>query len=287
MKTMKTMKQLLFCVSLFCVMICFYSCSNVEETVLEKQNIQQNLDKAQEDEAQELVAFIKMLNANQIQTRGRFWDRIKLFFIGDAWGWGYGVEYTSSPRGGLIAAVAFSVILATFGDEVPRRWWRLNSDWKVYNSPLREYEIIGNNHNKVIFEMMSTDNAIANGTFSNDYLYSSTSKKLKSYGYGYEMSLLEKSRLMLMMDKLKTCTTVEQFKSLMQRECPQRMSEFEVVENYVNGLVNRNDKATVRSYTKQVYAQIDSSSLAASAVSRLKTMIAVAENSKFLWLEIE
>lgn len=32
---------------------------------------------------------------------------------------------------------------------------------------------------------------------------------------GYEMLLLEKSRLMLMMDNLKTCTTVEQFRTLM------------------------------------------------------------------------
>ena len=45
------------------------------------------------------------------------------------------------------------------------------------------------------------------------------------------------------------------------------------------------DKSTVRDYTKQVYAQIDASSLDVSAVSRLKTMIAIAENSKFLWVE--
>lgn len=38
------------------------------------------------------------------------------------------------------------------------------------------------------------------------------------------------------------------------------MSEFELVANYVDGLINKNDKATVRSYTKQVYAQIDASS---------------------------
>lgn len=284
---MMTLKQFFFSASLFWVLICFSSCSNTEDAVLEKQNSQQTLEKVQEAEIQELITFIEMLNANQVQTRGRFWDRIKLFFIGDAWGWGYGVEYTSSSMGGLISAIVFSIVFATFSDSLPSQWWRLNSDWKVYNSPLRDYEIIGNNHNKATYDLMTTDNSIANGTFSNDYLYNSTNKKLKSYGYGYEMSLLEKSRLMLMMDNLKTCTTVEQFRTLMQRECPQRMSEFELVENYVDGLINKNDKATVRSYTKQVYAQIDASSLTASAISRLKTMIAVAENSKFLWLEIE
>jgi len=38
--------------------------------------------------------------------------------------------------------------------------------------------------------MMREDPVIANGTFSNYYLYNSTNKKLKSYGYTEEMPLL-------------------------------------------------------------------------------------------------
>lgn len=71
----------------------------------------------------------------------------------------------------------------------------------------------------------------------------------------------------------------------MKQEFPQRVSEFQLVESYINGLVNMDDKSTVRDYTKQVYAQIDASSLDVSAVSRLKTMIAIAENSKFCGLK--
>lgn len=281
---MKTVRTFLL---LFCVMCAIHSCSKTEDVILTEQKIDMSLEENQEAEIQRLISFINTLNNDQIQTRGRFWDRIKLFFIGDAWGFGYGVEYTSNPTGGLIAAIAFSVILATYGDEVPRRWWHLNSNWQVYSAPLRDYERIGNDHNKVIYNMMTTDNMIVNGTFSNDYLYNSACKKLKSCGYSYEMSSLERPRLMLMMNELKTCTTVEQLRALMQKECSQRMSELDFVESYVNGLVNRDDKTTVRNYTKQVYAQIDASSLAGSVVSRLKTMIAIAENSKCLWLESE
>lgn len=289
MKTVEIMRRLSSIMLLECMMFCFYSCSERKDIVssFDGQVIEMDSDETQEEKMQELISFVNILNANQVQTRGRFWDHLKLFFIGDAWGWGYGVEYTSSPAGGLIAAIAFSIISATFADEVPRQWWRLNSDWKVYDSPIRDYEVIGNNHNKAIYEMMTTDRSIANGTFSNDYLCNSTNKKLKSYGYTYEMSLLEKSRLMLVLDKLKACNTIEQLRTLMQQECFQRMSEFDFVVSYVDGLVNRNDKETVRSYTKQVYAQIDASSLSASVVYRLKTMIAVAENSKFLWVEVE
>ena len=53
------------------------------------------------------------LNANQVQTRGRFWDRIKLFFIGDAWGWGYGVEYASCLFYTSMAIVIIGFLLMT------------------------------------------------------------------------------------------------------------------------------------------------------------------------------
>lgn len=287
LEVMKAMRYFLFFLSLCCVIVLFDSCSEKEDIELNEQEVTPELSGEQEAEMQELISFIKVLNANHVQTRGRFWERIKLFFVGDAWGWGYGNEYTSNATAALITAIVFSVVSATFNDELPTRWWRLSSDWKVYSSPLRNYEIIGNDHNKAIYSMMTTDNAVANGTYSNDYLCSATNKKLKNYGYSYEMSVLEKSRLLLMMDKLKRCTSVDQLRTLMQQECPQRMSEFDFVESYVDGLVDKDDKPTVRSYTKQVYNQIDASSLTSSAISRLKTMIAIAENSKFLWLEIE
>ena len=132
---------------------------------------------------------------------------------------------------------------------------------------------------------MREDPVIANGTFSNYYLYNSTNHKLKSYGYTEEMPLLLQTRLLEIMDLVKKSTSVDQLMNLMKQEFPQRVSEFQLVESYINGLVNMDDKSTVRDYTKQVYAQIDASSLDVSAVSRLKTMIAIAENSKFLWVE--
>ena len=82
------------------------------------------------------------------------------------------------------------------------------------------------------------------------------------------------------MDLVKKSTSGDQLMNLMKQEFPQRVSEFQLVESYINGLVNMDDKSTVRDYTKQVYAQIDASSLDVSAVSQ-KTMIAIAENSKF------
>ena len=108
---------------------------------------------------------------------------------------------------------------------------------------------------------------------------------MKSYGYTEEMPLLLQARLLEITDLVKKSTSVDQLMNLMKQEFPQRVSEFQLVESYINGLVNMDDKSTVRDYTKQVYAQIDASSLDVSAVSRLKTMIAIAENSKFLWVE--
>ena len=161
-------------------------------------------------------------------------------------------------------------------------WYRRNV---FENKDEATYEIIGNDHNKTIYNMMREDPVIANGTFSNYYLYNSTNKKLKSYGYTEEMPLLLQTRLLEIMDLVKKSTSVDQLMNLMKQEFPQRVSEFQLVESYINGLVNMDDKSTVRDYTKQVYAQIDASSLDVSAVSRLKTMIAIAENSKFLWVE--
>lgn len=279
---MKTIKQIVFCVSLLLVMNCFYYCSNSNDVVI---NTQQNQEKTQDVEIQELIDFIETLNANKIQTRGPFWNRIKRFLVGDAWGYGWGVNKGLTPRGGLITAVVFSLICAASDDDLPRNWWHLSSNWKVYDAPLRPYEIIGNDHNKTIYNMMREDPVIANGTFSNYYLYNSTNKKLKSYGYTEEMPLLLQTRLLEIMDLVKKSTSVDQLMNLMKQEFPQRVSEFQLVESYINGLVNMDDKSTVRDYTKQVYAQIDASSLDVSAVSRLKTMIAIAENSKFLWVE--
>lgn len=214
-----------------------------------------------------------------------FGIELKRFLVGDAWGYGWGVNKGLTPRGGLITAVVFSLICAASDDDLPRNWWHLSSNWKVYDAPLRPYEIIGNDHNKTIYNMMREDPVIANGTFSNYYLYNSTNKKLKSYGYTEEMPLLLQTRLLEIMDLVKKSTSVDQLMNLMKQEFPQRVSEFQLVESYINGLVNMDDKSTVRDYTKQVYAQIDASSLDVSAVSRLKTMIAIAENSKFLWVE--
>ena len=73
---MKTIKQIVFCVSLLLVMNCFYSCSNSNDVVI---NTQQNQEKTQDVEIQELIDFIETLNANKIQTRGPFWNRIKRF----------------------------------------------------------------------------------------------------------------------------------------------------------------------------------------------------------------
>ena len=85
------------------------------------------------------------------------------------------------------------------------------------------------------------------------------------------MPLLLQTRLLEIMDLVKKSTSVDQLMNLMKQEFPQRVSEFQLVESYINGLVNMDDKSTVRDYTKQVYAQIDASSLDVSAVSRLKT----------------
>lgn len=71
---MKTIKQIVFCVSLLLVMNCFYSCSNSNDVVI---NTQQNQEKTQDVEIQELIDFIETLNANKIQTRGPFWNSHK------------------------------------------------------------------------------------------------------------------------------------------------------------------------------------------------------------------
>lgn len=285
---MKTMKQFLICLSLLCVMVCFYSCSNEEVTEPVSTDIQQNADAVQKAEMEELISFIEELNANivteRIQTRGRFWDRIKRILLGDAYGWGWGVNHGFPPKGALIPAAVFSIISA-FSTNVSGTW-RLNNDWKVYTSPRWEYEIIGNDHNKVIYDMMINDRTIASGTFTNEYLCNSTNKKLMSYGYSNGLSSLQNGYLLGIISSLKSCTTVEQLNTLMRRECPQSMSEFEFVERYVEGLVNLGDKSSVRSYTQRINTQIDSSSLGSAAISRLKTMVAIAENSKALWSEV-
>lgn len=285
---MKTMERLLFCLSLSLVMICFYSCSDEKEIGLDTQLMQQDANKTQEEKIQELIEFVETLNANleveQVQTRGRFWDRIRRILLGDAYGYGWGVDNGFSPRGGLIAAAVFSIIAAF--DSSSSGVWKLNSDWKVYDSPLRDYEIIGNDHNKVVYNLMITDRTIANGTFTNDYLCTATNKKLMSYGYSDEMSTLQRGMLLGVMIELKNCTTVEQLNSLMRGYAPNRMSEFEFVETYVNGLASISDKTSVRNYTQQINARIDSSSFSGVVRSRLKTMVAIAENSKALWIEV-
>lgn len=284
---MKTMKRLLFCLPLFLVMICFYSCSDEKEN-LDSQLMEQGTDKTQEATIQELIGFVETLNANlaieQVQTRGRFWDRIRHILLGDAYGYGWGVDNGFSPRGGLIAAAVFSIFVAF--DRSPSMVWKLNNDWKVYDSPLRDYEIIGNDHNKVVYNLIINDRTIANGTFTNDYLCTATNKKLMSFGYPDGMSALQRGSLMGVMVKLKNCTTVEQLNSLMRQEAPGHMDEFEFIETYVNGLASMNDKASVRSYTQQIIARIDSSSLNGAVRSRLKAMVAIAENSKALWIEV-
>lgn len=284
---MNTFGRFLICLSLFLITMFFHSCSDKKE-IDAPQYVEQSAEKSQYAEIQELIEFIDMLNANlgieHVQTRGRFWDRIRRILLGDAYGYGWGVENGFSPRGGLICAVVVSIVVA-FDNSSPRAW-KLNSDWKVYDSPLRDYEIIGNDHNKVIYNLISTDRTIANGNFTNDYLCTSVNKKLKSYGYSDEMSSLQRGTLMGIMIKLKNCTTVEQLNSLMRQEAPGCTDEFQFVESYVNGLANLNDKTSIRSYTQQINARIDNSSLSGVVRSRLKTMVAIAENSKALWTEV-
>ena len=103
---MKTIKQIVFCVSLLLVMNCFYSCSNSNDVVI---NTQQNQEKTQDVEIQELIDFIETLNANKIQTRGPFWNRIKRFLVGDAWGYGWGVNKGLTPRGGGVLASSMRI----------------------------------------------------------------------------------------------------------------------------------------------------------------------------------
>lgn len=89
------MKCLLFWLPLFFVMVCCYSCSNDSVIESDVPSAEQCMDKAQEEEEeiQELITFVKMLNTNlaveQVQTRGRFWNRIKRILIGDAYGYGW------------------------------------------------------------------------------------------------------------------------------------------------------------------------------------------------------
>ena len=177
------MKYLLFGIPLLFVMICCYSCSN--DAVIESDipSAEQCIDQAQEEEIQELIAFVEMLNANltakQTQTRGRFWDRIKRILIGDAYGYGWGVQNGLPAKGGLITAAIFSIITAFDKDSsMPRIW------------------------------------------------------------------------------------------------------------TYVDGLASLDDKVSVRSYTQQINDEIDNTTLTGVVKSRLKTMVAIAECSKTLWIEI-
>lgn len=268
--------------------MCYYSCSDKDEVLLKAQQTQSNVDANQNADIQELIVFVETLNANlgieRVQTRGRFWDRIKRIILGDAYGYGWGVNHGFTPRGGLITAAVFSLITAL--DSNPSsRVWRLNNDWKVYGTTIRDYEIIGNDHNKVVYNLITNDRIIANGTFTNDYLCTATNKKLMSYGYADGLSQFQKTTLLMVLDRLKNCTTVDQLNSLMRQESSAYMEEFKFVETYVDGIANMSDKQSVRSYTQRINTEIDSSSLNGATRSRLKTMVAIAENSKALWIE--
>lgn len=287
---MKTIKYLLLGLPLFFVMVYCYSCSNDVITESDVPSTEQCMNKAQEEEIQELITFVETLNANlaveQVQTRGRFWNRIKRMLIGDAYGYGWGMQNGLPAKGGLITAAIFSIITAFDKDSSMPRIWKLNSDWKVYDFPRREYETIGNDHNKVIYNLMIEDKTIANGSFTNEYLCTTVNKKLMSYGYSYEISSLQRMELLAIIPRLQNCTTVEQLNDLMRQVAPTCMTEFQFVETYVDGLVSLNDKTSIRSYTQQINDEIDNTTLVGVVKSRLKTMVAIAECSKTLWIEI-
>lgn len=283
---MKTKSIFLSLVAILAFFMC--SCSNDITTEQEK------VENLEEIQMQELIQYVQDLRPQVMepidaQTRG-WWQRLKQWFkkIGktDQGGYRWARDNGLNWGKGLAVGAAASFVTAVGGDDA-RVQWRINNEWQVYPSTIRDYEELGNKHNQIIYELCKENPSLRpNSNISSSSILSMVQKKTKALGYDSELNSIQRTSVILMLDELKSA-----FKSsndvthVFTKKFPSSNTEYDFIDEYLETILVLNSKQEMISTTKQVYSKIDS--LPNVKKSLLKDMVSIALCSVNLWQPIE
>ena len=283
---MKTKSIFLSLVAILAFFMC--SCSNDITTEQEK------VENLEEIQMQELIQYVQNLRPQVMepidaQTRG-WWQRLKQWFkkIGktDQGGYRWARDNGLNWGKGLAVGAAASFVTAVGGDDA-RVQWRINNEWQVYPSTIRDYEELGNKHNQIIYELCKENPSLRpNSNIGSSSILSMVQKKTKALGYDSELNSIQRTSVILMLDELKAA-----FKSsndvthVFTKKFPSSKTEYDFIDEYLETILVLNSKQEMISTTKKKKKKIDS--LPNVKKSLLKDMVSIALCSVNLWQPIE
>lgn len=248
----------------------------------------------------ELIQYVRDITPAPLdiaQTRGlwdrliavmrQWWDRVT---TADSEGAGWADGSGAGKGKSLLISACTSIISAVGLDNHMRVSWRINGDWKVYPYARKEYQEIGNAHNQVIAELYKENPILLNGgsSITSSSVYNMVDRKVKSLGYSNNLSVLERTDLMLLMDEVRRAQTASEVTNIFLSKSPGMRQEYSFLREYIDAMLVLDGKAEQIAFTEQIYSKIDSlTALTTTQKNKLKTMVSVALCSANLWVPVE
>lgn len=280
-KKRNIMKNFIFFFAIVAIFF-MYSCANSEIDRLESESVE-------EVQMKELIQYVRDIKPDisiplNPQTRG-FWATLGGWFkrIGSADGGGYrwgrdnGLSFSQS----LLVSVSASLVTGISGGD-GRIQWKINGEWQVYSSSIRDYQELGNAHNKAIYELCRDNPTLKSGSsISNTSLLSLVEAKTKAMGYKDNLSLLQRAEIMQMLNSLSSTSTMSDVTTIFMNRFSNSRLDYQFLEEYMDAVVLLEYKDSAISFTEQIIVKIDS--MSGVQKSTLKCMVSTALCSINLW----
>lgn len=193
------------------------------------------------------------------------------------WGRDNGLSFSQS----LLVSVSASLVTGISGGD-GRIQWKINGEWQVYSSSIRDYQELGNAHNKAIYELCRDNPTLKSGSsISNTSLLSLVEAKTKAMGYKDNLSLLQRAEIMQMLNSLSSTSTMSDVTTIFMNRFSNSRLDYQFLEEYMDAVVLLEDKDSAISFTEQIIVKIDS--MSGVQKSTLKCMVSTALCSINLW----
>lgn len=261
-----------------------YSCTN--ESVEE----QSGMENVEEVQMQELIRYTRELrlvqsDSSESQTRNSLKSLRKWFKkIGkaDAGGYRWARDLGMNVWNSLKVGAAASFTAAIGGDDA-RVQWRVNDEWKVYPTSIRDYEELGNAHNQIVYELYHQNSSFRpNSSISNAAILSDVQIKAKELGYDGSFTTIQRTGVLEMLEDLRATFKVsDNLTPVFTKRFPSSNSEYVFLDEYLETILALSSRQEMLATTKQVYSKIDS--LSNVKKSLLKDMVSIALCSVNLW----
>lgn len=207
-KIVIAMKRLYFVCRMFVLSLFFvgYSCSsNVDDfSVVKKTEAQEVIN--EEEAYQNLILYLEQMDSlynikvYDESSRAGFFAKLWAVLKCDAMGYKWGVEHGQTWQVSLIISSVCSIIgIVLVATQSQFGSWDVNDNWQIY-TPIKEWEKIGFEHNRLVQETVSKYPSIRSGNATPATILSNVELSASRLGISGTLSSLYRAELLAILN---------------------------------------------------------------------------------------